>query len=588
MPKKRPTAPLPELSPEQEAFLDDSVRVVEAGPGSGKTRALVARFLISADFGTKGVALLSFTNAAVNEVRSRAGTAPLLLRAPNFVGTIDSFLHRFIVTPYETRRLKRPPSYLASWDDLPGDTGVRLTGLPGVGLRLSRFRVDSTGKASLDIGNVSRQEIGYLTDVSDAGRLDGLLEAAAERIKGLARNGNYDASTARVVAHRILSRPRGSEILGRLATRFREVLVDEVQDCDEAEMAIIRSLAEHGIRTLVVADPDQAIYEFRGSVPKLFTDYRDEQVPAHCRQLSTNFRSTREICSAVSALRCACTSGIVADNQAPCCPVYVLSGSPAEQKEKFLAILEEQSLDVASAIVIAHARSDARAVAGGARNLRESSAWGNVLIGACTVLRKRGMSASERLAAIEKVERMILALLNWPDNLKVAGRAARLAAIDRRPEWLRQMAAAVVKDVETAHDATAFAVQARATVRRILEPLSVDALPLSTRLQKPADEAWEAYVEARGPDTTVLNHETVHAAKGMEYQAVLLAIPASLRAVNNKTVLDNWADGENSEPRRVLYVGASRARKVLAFGAGPHAQRVEALLRRARVTTEVR
>lgn len=579
---------LPSLSIEQEVFLDQSVRVVEAGPGSGKTRALVARFLVSAGFGTKGVALLSFTNAAVNEVRSRTGAAPFLLRSPNFVGTIDSFLHRFIVTPHETSRLKKSPNYRASWDELPGDTGIRLARLPGVGIRLSRFRIDPNALARLNEADLNWQERAYLKEISDAGRLGELLSAAAARINGLADHGNYDASTARVVAHRILSSVEGRDILARLATRFGEVLVDEAQDCDEAEMAIIRSLAEHGICTLVVADPDQAIFEFRGSVPSLFTDYRDEQGMACCKQLATNYRSTREICLAVSALRCACTTDIVAADQASSCPVYVLSGSSAEQKEKFLTILEEQSVGVEEAIVLAHARADALAIAGGVARTTTSAAWGNVLIGACTVLRTKDASASERLAAIENVEKMILALLNWPADLQVASTTSRLAKIDRTQEWLRQVAAAVVRDVGSAGNATEFAAKARVTVERVLKSLTLNPLPLSTRLKKPNDDAWESYAKAHDSDATVLAHEAVHASKGMEYEAVLLAMPSALRTVNGKNVLENWADGENSEPRRVLYVGISRARRVLAFGAGPHAQRVEELLRNATVTVEVR
>lgn len=69
---------------------------------------------------------------------------------------------------------------------------------------------------------------------------------------------------------------------------------------------------------------------------------------------------------------------------------------------------------------------------------------------------------------------------------------------------------------------------------------------------------------------------------------MLLAMPSTLRTVNGKNVLENWADGENCESRRVLYVGASRARRVLAFGAGPNAQQAEELLGNATVTVEVR
>src|ERR1700722_16925156 len=142
--------PPDELSAEQLRVLDPDVRVVEAGPGSGKTRALVARYLQEASRPERGVALLSFTNAAVDEARRRASSAPHLLRAPHFVGTIDTFLHRFVVTPAEVRRLRRLPSYLRSWDDLTDDFKmVRLRQPPGYGVPLSAFRKDESDTVTL-------------------------------------------------------------------------------------------------------------------------------------------------------------------------------------------------------------------------------------------------------------------------------------------------------------------------------------------------------------------------------------------------------------------------------------------------------
>src|ERR1017187_3016695 len=100
---------LSELSDEQRRVLDPGTRVVEAGPGSGKTRALVQRYIESTGSGSGGVVMLSFTNAAIDEVRRRTRSTPKILQAPHFVGTIDSFLHRFIVTPTEVARLRRLP-----------------------------------------------------------------------------------------------------------------------------------------------------------------------------------------------------------------------------------------------------------------------------------------------------------------------------------------------------------------------------------------------------------------------------------------------------------------------------------------------
>ncbi|WP_081809262.1 3'-5' exonuclease [Mycobacterium sp. URHB0044] len=53
----------------------------------------------------------------------------------------------------------------------------------------------------------------------------------------------------------------------------------------------------------------------------------------------------------------------------------------------------------------------------------------------------------------------------------------------------------------------------------------------------------------------------MHGVKGDEFEAVIMALPS--RASGPTHVLDDWRDGINSEQRRVLYVGVSRAMKEL-------------------------
>ena len=51
-----------------------------------------------------------------------------------------------------------------------------------------------------------------------------------------------------------------------LAARFREIIVDEAQDCNPVDLEIIKWLRDAGIPTKVICDPHQSIYEFRGGV----------------------------------------------------------------------------------------------------------------------------------------------------------------------------------------------------------------------------------------------------------------------------------------------------------------------------------
>jgi DNA helicase-2/ATP-dependent DNA helicase PcrA len=90
------------LTPEQQRALDSDARitVVTAGPGSGKTRLFVEavqKYLQDWKSHRAGLAALSFTNVAQKEIAARIGGH---LGAPHFVGTLDSFMLRFVVRPF--------------------------------------------------------------------------------------------------------------------------------------------------------------------------------------------------------------------------------------------------------------------------------------------------------------------------------------------------------------------------------------------------------------------------------------------------------------------------------------------------------
>jgi DNA helicase-2/ATP-dependent DNA helicase PcrA len=89
-----------ELTPEQERFANhDGEAFVQACPGAGKTRTILARL---ARIGPslpprRGVAVLSYTNSAVEEFAERISECGLsrFLRLPGFVGTFDAFVPTF-------------------------------------------------------------------------------------------------------------------------------------------------------------------------------------------------------------------------------------------------------------------------------------------------------------------------------------------------------------------------------------------------------------------------------------------------------------------------------------------------------------
>lgn len=101
------------LLPEGAHFPDDARNVIRcwhsadvaACPGSGKTTVLLAKLKLLADrmpfVNGAGICVLSHTNVAVNEIRKRlSGYADKLISYPNYIGTIQSFVDKFVTMPY--------------------------------------------------------------------------------------------------------------------------------------------------------------------------------------------------------------------------------------------------------------------------------------------------------------------------------------------------------------------------------------------------------------------------------------------------------------------------------------------------------
>lgn len=88
-----------------------------------------------------------------------------------------------------------------------------------------------------------------------------------------------------------------------LRARFDHVLVDEVQDTNRLQAAILRGLKPDGRGLTVVGDDAQAIYGFRGADMRHLLDFpRAFDPPARVVTLARNYRSTRELLAAANAV----------------------------------------------------------------------------------------------------------------------------------------------------------------------------------------------------------------------------------------------------------------------------------------------
>ena len=222
-------------TPEQQEVIDYAgTAYVRACPGAGKTRTIVYRLkrLLSenAALPRRGAALLSFTNSAVDEFKEKCAKAEIVdkIGYPNFVGTFDSFLWRFIALPALPQKDDIKPTLVESWSELyvnlrsPRNIQDKGASLGYFSLEDGRFNLDSLRGSAKQVVNAHH---------------DAYSQEALQILRRLAKKGLYSTDGARkVIAKKLQEDAAFSTALGvALRERFYEVIVDEAQDCNNTD-----------------------------------------------------------------------------------------------------------------------------------------------------------------------------------------------------------------------------------------------------------------------------------------------------------------------------------------------------------------
>ena len=95
---------------------------------------------------------------------------------------------------------------------------------------------------------------------------------------------------------------RCPEVLKKWQDKLNYIQVDEFQDSSDVEMELVDALAgQHG-NLMIVGDPDQNIYEWRGSDVKLLVDFDKNHESTKTVFLNQNYRSTKQILKCANTL----------------------------------------------------------------------------------------------------------------------------------------------------------------------------------------------------------------------------------------------------------------------------------------------
>ena len=282
-----------DLNPEQRAAVlhGNGPLLILAGAGSGKTRVITYRIAhLIKERGLKPWQLLAltFTNKAAGEMRDRI--AALVGEAKDLWALT---FHAF------GARLLRRHADLLGWgrDFTIYDTDDAK--------RLGRMVLHE-----LDLDPELHKVVNMLAAVEKAKRklktpdqsgLRGAEKAFYGLYQARLRQGNaFDFSDLILQPNRLFE--RHPDVLARYRGRFLHVLVDEFQDTDRAQYAILRKLCPPGANLGVVGDDDQSIYRWRGA--EVGNILRFEQNYPGCLtvKLEQNYRSSGNILDAAAEL----------------------------------------------------------------------------------------------------------------------------------------------------------------------------------------------------------------------------------------------------------------------------------------------
>lgn len=306
------------LNPEQQAAVDfgEGALQILAGAGSGKTEVLVRRIMRLLERGEdpERIIALTFTTKAANNARERAaariGSAGRRVWAMTFhafgVRVLREDGWRLGLRPgftiYDTDDQERLLKSIIA-DDLQLDPKVVKPGIFAAviaRLKTELVTVEALrgGRAlpGMDGERVSR----YLSQLGNTTRRY-LPEIYTRYERALAQRNAIDFGDC--LLKTVILWHRFPDVAAHWAQRFRHVLVDEYQDTNPAQYAVVRHLASGHGNICVVGDPEQTIMSFQGADRRNILRFASDFPGAVQIRLTRNYRSTRQILEAANAVR---------------------------------------------------------------------------------------------------------------------------------------------------------------------------------------------------------------------------------------------------------------------------------------------
>jgi DNA helicase-2/ATP-dependent DNA helicase PcrA len=286
-----------DLNPQQiEAVTHvDGPLLVLAGAGSGKTRVITRRVahLISQGISPRNILAITFTNKAAGEMKERI--AHLVPDSRVWISTFHKLCARLLRIHGELVGLRDGYVIYDTTDRLK----VIRDCLARIGLDRAQWPPERIENAMSRAKNDLLDPVAYSEKASDYFQINAARVYRAYQEQLLHSNAvDFDDLLLHVA---ILLRDNPS-LRAALDERYRFILVDEYQDTNLAQYAILRCLSTDHANLCATGDPDQSIYGWRGANIKNILKFEHDYPGTRVVRLEKNYRSTKRILAAASRL----------------------------------------------------------------------------------------------------------------------------------------------------------------------------------------------------------------------------------------------------------------------------------------------
>ncbi|WDH32426.1 UvrD-helicase domain-containing protein [Pseudomonas chlororaphis] len=270
---------------------------LKACPGSGKTEvvaAMVARIVQEWSRSPSGIAVLTFSNSATDELRNRVHKylgEPIGM--PHMIATFDSFVLNRLVASIA--------SEITGYAGREGDFRIRILDKTANIYRARNSICDrwiSACKYDYDLGTTrfvfSTGELGLDKQLNATAIDQDTFKDLIATKRRLWRGGFATFGDIDMLALKAFKDKKFDPYFSRIARRFPLVIVDECQDLSAEQLRIVEHLTRFGMAFHFVGDLNQSIYGFRKSNPENVTGLMGK-LKFEPYELKANWRSGQAI-----------------------------------------------------------------------------------------------------------------------------------------------------------------------------------------------------------------------------------------------------------------------------------------------------